>query len=190
VSSSFEQVSSIASSSSEQSSSSLPPEESSNNEQSSSASLPKIQSRWAELLKVDEQLYVEQPVTLTDNLSRVGIETSFAIFNRNTNEFYGLVYEAHVRGFAGMIRFRVGIVEQKFAGFIVVSNIEHTTFGRLLLNTLTNNLPGKPATFEAVIQTWTTASQFRTGISGTYNGVMPAIEAMTFHAPNWEVQHD
>jgi hypothetical protein len=126
--------------------------------------------------------FYEVPQALSPSLNQVNVTIVVAIFNRN-DVLIGYAYEAQVDGNAGAksIRFRVGISANQFAGFTMVSHREHSGFGVITINALRNNLPGKPATMAAVQEVLVSANATRTGKSETYDGMIPAIEAMTLH---------
>jgi len=63
----------------------------------------------------------------------------------------------------------------------MVSHEEHSGFGVKIINALRNNLPGKPASKDAVAEVLVAASATRSGISETYDGMIPALEAIVTH---------
>lgn len=120
--------------------------------------------------------------TLTSELTNVKVTVLVAIYTIE-DVFVGYAYEAVVDGNAGSnsIRFRVGIANNTFAGFVMVSHQEHGGFGVKIIDALRNNLAGKPANKDAVVEILVAAFATRSGISETYDGMIPAIEAMTLH---------
>jgi hypothetical protein len=120
--------------------------------------------------------------TLPTTLSTANVLIVHAVY-RNNGILYGYAYEALVDGNAGSksIRFRVGIANNTFAGFVMVSHREHGSFGVKIIDALRNNLPGKPANKDAVAEVLVAAFATRSGISETYDGMIPAIEAIVTH---------
>jgi hypothetical protein len=120
--------------------------------------------------------------TLPNTLSSADVVTVHAVYRTN-GTLYGYAYEALVDGNAASksIRFRVGINNNIFAGFVMVSHQEHSGFGVKIINALRNNLPGKPASKDAVAEVLVAASATRSGISETYDGMIPALEAIVTH---------
>jgi hypothetical protein len=120
--------------------------------------------------------------TLPNTLSSADVVTVHAVY-RNNGTLYGYAYEALVDGNAASksIRFRVGINNNIFAGFVMVSHQEHSGFGVKIINALRSNLPGKPANKDAVAEVLVAASATRSGISETYDGMIPALEAIVTH---------
>lgn len=121
-------------------------------------------------------------LTLNQALTEVDVRLAVAVYD-NTNAYIGTAYEAVVDGNAGSntIRFRVGFVDGKFAGMVMVSHQEHAGFGVIIINALRNQLPGQPANMDAVQAILIGANATRTGKSETYDGMIPAIEAMVLH---------
>ena len=120
--------------------------------------------------------------TLPTTLSTVNVVTVHAV-HLNNGTLYGYAYEALVDGNADSksIRFRVGIVNNTFAGFVMVSHREHGSFGLKIINALKNNLAGKTAHEDAIAEILVAASATRSGISETYDGMIPALEAIVTH---------
>jgi hypothetical protein len=120
--------------------------------------------------------------TLPTTLSSKNVITVHAVYQLD-GTLYGYAYEALVDGNAGSksIRFRVGIANNTFAGFVMVSHREHSGFGVKIIDALRNNLPGKPANKDAVNEVLVAAFATRSGISETYDGMIPAIEALITH---------
>lgn len=109
----------------------------------------------------------------------VGINNIYAL-NEN-NQVLGYAFQATVDGNGGRksLTFRLTIYDNIYQGFIVTSHREHATFGLLQINALSSNLAGKIADFSQVQTLLIQANAGRAGISETYDGLMPAIEAMT-----------
>jgi hypothetical protein len=120
--------------------------------------------------------------TLTNTLSTVNVVIVHAVYRTN-GTLYGYAYEALVDGNAGSksIRFRVGIANNTFAGFVMVSHQEHSGFGVKIINALRNNLAGKTANKDAIAEILVAALATRSGISETYDGMIPALEAIITH---------
>jgi hypothetical protein len=121
---------------------------------------------------------INQP--LTAELTNKGIRTIVAIYNQQ-DVFYGYAYEAIVTGFVAEIQFRVGIVNQTFAGIDFVRHSEHATLGGVIINALRQNLAGRPANLSGVQAAFIAAVVTRSAGSVTYDRIIPAIEAMTLH---------
>lgn len=121
-------------------------------------------------------------VTLPSSLNQVNVTLVQAVF-RNDQSLYGYAYEAQVDGNAGpkSIRFRVGIANNRFVGFTMVSHREHSGFGVKIIQALTNGLTNQLATRDALLSVLINANASRTGISETYDGMVPALEAILLH---------
>lgn len=120
--------------------------------------------------------------TLPSTLSSANVVIVHAVY-QNNGTLHGYAYESLVDGNAGIksIRFRVGIVNNTFAGFVMVSHQEHGGFGVKIINALRNNLAGKPANKDAIAEVLVAAFATRSGISETYDGMIPALEAIVTH---------
>lgn len=131
---------------------------------------------------VDPSLFYSETQTLTNNLSQVKVTQVAAIY-RTDQSFYGMAYEALVDGNGGpnSVRFRLGFVDGKFATLTMVSHREHGGFGLKIIQALLIQLPDKPATMATVDTILINANANRTGITETYDGMIPAIEAMVIH---------
>lgn len=101
-----------------------------------------------------------------------------SVYDKQTNTLYGYAFESVVDGFNGKINFRIGLRLDVFAGFQVVSDNEHSGFGKVTLAALSTSLTGIDIDYGAVVTML--ASQFAdsAGKTGTYDGVMPAIDAI------------
>mgnify|MGYP003339694336 CR=1 FL=1 len=153
---------------------------------SSEELMPSLTTKWATLLSIPEANYTETNLELTNEFTSVDIIEVAAIYSRNDATFYGLVYEANVLGNGGRIRFRIGIVDETFAGFYVVTHSEHTSVGMKIINALNTGLVGQPATYEAAVNVLITKNVSVTNITETYNAMYPAIEAMANHAMQFQ----
>ncbi len=153
---------------------------------SSEELMPSLTTKWATLLSIPEANYTETNLELTNEFTSVDIIEVAVIYSRNDATFYGLVYEANVLGNGGRIRFRIGIVDETFAGFYVVTHSEHTSFGMKIINALNTGLVGQPATYEAAVNVLITKNVSVTNITETYNAMYPAIEAMANHAMQFQ----
>jgi hypothetical protein len=140
-----------------------------------------LDPRWANLLNVSQDAYTAETLTLSSSFTSKGITEAVVVSAHDSEAILGLAYEANVRGFVGQVRFRVAIVDQQFAAFFIISDNEHAAFGRVFLTAMRLELAGNPATYEAAIAVWVNSSRFMLNVSGTYNGIMPALEAMTLH---------
>jgi hypothetical protein len=141
-----------------------------------------LTEKWATLLNLTASLYREEALPRTDLMVQTNVIEAVAIYEQNTNDVYGFAYEANVNGNGGLIRFRISIVDDLFAAFLTVRHNEHGDFGLLIINVFKTQLVGQPATFEAAVNLLLASSINRSGISETYDGMLPAIEAMVLHA--------
>lgn len=137
-------------------------------------------STWAPLFGGNDFANVDvTTVTPTNSQVAVGITTIYAI--SLPNEISGFAFQATVDGNGGAktTTFRLTIYDGLYQGFSIVSTREHGGFGVLQFNALANQLPGTIALFSNVQQILINANAGRSGITETYDGIMPAIEAMT-----------
>jgi hypothetical protein len=122
--------------------------------------------------------------TLPNTLSSADVVTVHAVY-RNNGTLYGYAYEALVDGDGGnkSNRFRLGLVNNKFTGFQSVDHDEHTTFGRVIIQALVNQLAGKDATYDAALQIMVTANATLVGKTSqvTIDGIGPALQAIVTH---------
>lgn len=129
---------------------------------------------------IDPNSHYQILETLPSTLNEAGITLLVSVYNQN-NIRLGFGYEAVVNGNGGTIRFRVGLANNLFVGFVMVSHREHASFGVRLINALNAGLVGQVATIDTVKALLASANATRGGISETYDGMIPAIEAMTLH---------
>jgi len=117
-------------------------------------------------------------VDLTDNEEDVGVDVIYEL--KQNNETQGFVFQATVDGDGGndSVIFRLSMFDNEFKGFLVVEEREHTNFGDKQLNALSANLIGTQVSFSEVVAILQRANAGRTGITVTYDGLVPAIEAM------------
>lgn len=144
---------------------------------------PSLASIWqSPMAIVDSSLFYSQSQPLTNDLSQFKV-TQVASIYRSDQTFYGTAYEALVDGNGGpnSVRFRIGFVDGKFAALTMVSHREHGGFGLKIIQALLIQLPNKPATMNTVVTILINANANRTGITETYDGMIPAIEAMVIH---------
>lgn len=125
------------------------------------------------------------PSLILNQLSPTTEETTFGVtaiyeIEKNHN-FFGYAFQATVDGDAGRdtVTFRLTIYDGSYQGFQVLAHFEHTAFGVKQFNALINHLPGTNVEFAQVISILNNANAGRSGISETYDGIMPAIESMT-----------
>ncbi len=159
----------------------------SSSENESSMRMDTLAEKWATLLDVTPSDYTDITEPLTTDLSDSDVIEVASIYRQPEATFYGLVYEANVLGNGGRIRFRIGIVDDIFAGITIVTHSEHTNFGMKIINALNMGLVGQPATFEAAINVLITRNISTNDITETYDGVYPAIEAMVNHASSFSL---
>ncbi len=117
-------------------------------------------------------------VDLTEDEEAVGIDVVYEL--KQTNVTQGFVFQATVDGDGGndSVIFRLSVFDNEFKGFSILSHREHTNFGVRQFNALNANLVGTQVSFSEVIAILQRANAGRTGSSETYDGIMPAIEAM------------
>ena len=149
---------------------------------SSSDMMVDLATKWATLLDLDSTLYTSESIVLSSAMTSADIVEAVAIYAKENATFYGYAYEANVSGNGGKIRFQIAIVNDTFEAFKAISHYEHTSFGVKIINAFNFNLPGQPATLEAAVAVLIDANAGRSGISETYDGMLPAIEAMVLHA--------
>jgi hypothetical protein len=147
---------------------------------SSSATPTVLDNTWSGLfLEQSMDDFIYEPLTPTSEESEVGITSIFSL--DQTDTIVGFAFQATVDGNAGRqsVTFRLTIYENKFQGFQVTNHREHNAFGVKQFNALTNQLPGTNASFNLVNQLLAQANAGRSGISETFDGIMPAIQLMT-----------
>ena len=117
-------------------------------------------------------------VAVTEDEETVGIDVVYEL--RQMNVIQGYAFQATVSGITGndSVVFRLSIFDNQFRGFSIISHREHTNFGVKQFNALNANLVGTQVNFSEVIAILQRANAGRTGITFTYDGLMPAIEAM------------
>jgi hypothetical protein len=117
-------------------------------------------------------------VDLTDNEEDVGIDVVYELKQNNVTQ--GYAFQATVDGISGndSVVFRLSVFDNEFKGFLILSHDEHTNFGVRQFNALNANLVSTQVRFSEVVAILQRANAGRTGSSETYDGIMPAIEAM------------
>ena len=117
-------------------------------------------------------------VEVSEDENDVGIDVVFELKQLNVTE--GFLYQATVDGSGGndSVVFRLSVFDNQFKGFSILSHREHTNFGIKQFNALNANLVGTTVNFSEVVAILQRANAGRTGITDTYDGLMPAIEAM------------
>lgn len=117
-------------------------------------------------------------VDLSEDEVAVGIEVVYELTQMNVVQ--GYAFQATVNGIAGndSVVFRLSVFDNQFQGFFIVSHREHTNFGVKQFNALNANLVGTQVNFSEVVAILQRANANRSGSSQTYDGIMPAIEAM------------
>jgi Na+-translocating ferredoxin:NAD+ oxidoreductase RnfG subunit len=142
-----------------------------------------LDSKWTLALgNVTATQYTQNVLSVPTQLSSKGITEIIQIHHVQTSLLFGYAFEVLVDGFTGPIRFRVGITETTFTGIQIVSDTEHTGFGKVILNALKNNLAGVNKNYDALLTMLAQKNGTRTGKSGTYDGVIPALEAIILHS--------
>jgi hypothetical protein len=139
-----------------------------------------LDDTWSGLfLEQSKDDFTYGPLMPSSEESEVGITTIFSL--TQANSIVGFAFQATVDGNGGRqsVTFRLTIYENKFQGFQVTNHREHNGFGVKQINALTNQLPGTNASFNDVNELLIQANAGRTGISETYDGMMPVIELMT-----------
>jgi hypothetical protein len=117
-------------------------------------------------------------VEVSEDENDVGIDVVFEL--KQLNQTKGFLFQATVDGSGGndSVVFRLSVFENQFKGFSILSHREHTNFGIKQFNALNAQLVGTQASFSEVVSILQRANAGRTGITDTYDGLMPAIEAM------------
>ena len=117
-------------------------------------------------------------VELTEDEEDVGVDVVYEL--KQNIETQGFVFQATVDGDGGndSVIFRLSMFDNEFQGFLIVEEREHTNFGDKQLNALSASLVGTQVSFSEVVAILQRANAGRTGITVTYDGLMPAIEAM------------
>lgn len=135
---------------------------------------------WSPLFSNEDFALVNSTqIEVNESESDVGITNIYELsFNQIIS---GYAFQATVDGNGGRqsVTFRLTVYDGQYRGFKVMEHREHNTFGVLQFNALTNGLAGTTASFDLVQQLLISANAGRSGISETYDGIMPAIEAMT-----------
>jgi hypothetical protein len=117
-------------------------------------------------------------VAITEDEETVGIDVVYELKQNNVTK--GFAFQATVDGDGGndSVVFRISVFDDQFKGFSIVSHREHSNFGVKQFNALNANLVGTQVNFSEVVAILQRANAGRTGITLTYDGLMPAIEAM------------
>jgi hypothetical protein len=117
-------------------------------------------------------------VDLTNDEIAVGIDVVYEL--KQMDVVQGYAFQATVDGIAGndSVVFRLSVFDNQFKGFSILSHDEHTNFGVRQFNALNANLVGTQVSFSEVVAILQRANAGRAGSSETYDGIMPAIEAM------------
>jgi hypothetical protein len=135
---------------------------------------------WSDFLNLPQHeiLLLEVP----DNLNRVGIEEIIFAAEGNTITHYG--YEASVHGnhASVRIRFRLVVTSNEISHFSVLQHQEHAGFGVILINALEANIVGLSPQLSAIENILQTTAVPNTALTETYDGMIPAIDAMLLHA--------
>jgi hypothetical protein len=141
---------------------------------------PSTASPWNDFLNLPQHeiLLLEVP----ENLSNVGIEEIVFAADENTITHYG--YQASVRGnhASVRIRFRLAVSATSITHFEVMSHQEHTGFGVILIQALTSSVVGLEPSLSAIELALQSTAVPSTALTETYEGMMPAIDAMLLHA--------
>jgi hypothetical protein len=95
-----------------------------------------------------------------------------------------LGYEASVKGnhASVRIRFRLGVSPTSITHFDVLSHQEHAGFGVVLIQALSSSIVGLEPSLSALELALQTTAVPSTALTETYEGMMPAIDAMLLHA--------
>lgn len=139
-----------------------------------------IDATWDDVFSTtDRARFQATEMSVNEAQADVGIQVIYALIENDST--LGYAFQATVDGDGGRdsVVFRLTIYESAFRGFSVVSHREHTTFGVKQFNALRQSLPGTNVSFAAVVNILNQANVGRTGLTETYDGIMPAIEAMT-----------
>jgi hypothetical protein len=117
-----------------------------------------------------------ESVEVSEDENDVGIDVVYEL--KQLNETKGFLFQATVDGINGKVVFRLSVFDSQFKGFSILSHREHDNFGVKQFNALNANLVGTQVRFSEVVAILQRANAGRTNISVTYDGLMPAIEAM------------
>jgi hypothetical protein len=136
---------------------------------------------WHTFFDVDAATHTIEELELTESLDATDVTAAVRL--EEGTSFLGIGYEASVRGnhASVRIRFRLGIQANVITHFDVISHQEHTGFGVILIRALENNVVGLPSQFSSIETSLATTSVPNTALTETYDGMMPAIEAMLLH---------
>jgi hypothetical protein len=117
-------------------------------------------------------------VAVTAEENDVGIDVVYELKQLNITK--GFLFQATVDGNGGndSVVFRLSVFDNQFRGFKILPHLEHDNFGVKQFNALNANLVGTTVSFSEVVAILQRANAGRSGISETYDGIMPAIEAM------------
>ena len=119
-----------------------------------------------------------ESVDVSEDENDVGIDVVYELKQLNITK--GFLFQATVDGNGGndSVVFRLSVFDNQFRGFKILSHLEHDNFGVKQFNALNANLVGTSVTFSEVVAILQRANATRTNITETYDGLMPAIEAM------------
>jgi len=141
---------------------------------------PSTPSAWNDFLNLPQHeiLLLEVP----KNLNNLGIEEIIFAAEENTITHYG--YEASVHGNHATvkIRFRLVVTSNEITHFSVLQHQEHAGFGVILIEALEANIIGLSPQLSAIENVLQTTAVPNTALTETYDGMMPAIDAMLLHA--------
>lgn len=138
-------------------------------------------SDWFAFFQVESTSHTVSALEVTESLQQRGITNVVELSEANSLQAVG--YEASVKGNHATvrIRFRVGISQGVVTHFDVISHQEHTGFGVILIRALEEKLVGLPTTLTAIENALVTTAVPSTALTETYDGIMPALEAMYLH---------
>jgi hypothetical protein len=141
---------------------------------------PSTPSAWNDFLNLPQHEILL--LTVPENLKNVGIEEIIFAAEENTITHYG--YEASVRGNHATvrIRFRLVVTANEITHFSVLQHQEHAGFGVILIEALKTNIIGLSPQLSAIETVLQTTAVPNTSLTETYDGMMPAIDAMLLHA--------
>mgnify|MGYP003335996417 CR=1 FL=1 len=80
------------------------------------------------------------------------------------------------------IRFRLVVTANEITHFSVLQHQEHAGFGVILIEALKTNIIGLSPQLSAIETVLQTTAVPNTSLTETYDGMMPAIDAMLLHA--------
>jgi hypothetical protein len=141
---------------------------------------PTSSNTWNEFFSLTNETVTSLQVT--SELDRVDVTEVVEITSEGQQTLLG--YEASVKGnhASVRIRFRLGVSPTSITHFDVLSHQEHAGFGVVLIQALSSSIVGLEPSLSALELALQTTAVPSTALTETYEGMMPAIDAMLLHA--------